>query len=259
MKRAIALSIAGSMLAATSAFAHATLDRTEAPADSFYKAVFGIGHGCDGQPTLRVRVRIPEGITSVKPQPKAGWELTIRREKVPQPLTGTHGVPVTEVVTEVMWSGKLPDDNFDEFLIQVRLPNKAGQTLYFPTVQECETAVERSMRFRQQASSGGISILRRRLRSPPRGIKQVSCSALPMSVVGQSRRLGDVCGMSALPPTTAVMMQCRERQRCARKRHMHRSKQHLYSITLVGAQQDRSGPSMPSTCVVRRYSSVSVN
>lgn len=143
MKRAIALSIAGSMFAATSAFAHATLDRTEAPADSFYKAVFGIGHGCDGQPTLRVRVRIPEGITSVKPQPKAGWELTIRREKVPQPLTGAHGAPVTEVVTEVMWSGKLPDDNFDEFLIQVRLPNKAGQTLYFPTVQECETAVER--------------------------------------------------------------------------------------------------------------------
>ena len=154
MKRAIALSIAGSMLAATSAFAHATLDRTEAPADSFYKAVFGIGHGCDGQPTLRVRLRIPEGITSVKPQPKAGWELTIRREKVPQPLTGTHGVPVTEVVTEVMWSGKLPDDNFDEFLIQVRLPNKAGQTLYFPTVQECETAVERCRRSSRDLSAG---------------------------------------------------------------------------------------------------------
>jgi hypothetical protein len=28
---------------------------------------------------------------------------------------------------------------------------------------------------------------------------------------GQSRRFGDVCDMSALPPTTAVMMQCRER------------------------------------------------
>ena len=195
MKRAIALSIAGSMLAATSAFAHATLDRTEAPADSFYKAVFGIGHGCDGQPTLRVRVRIPEGITSVKPQPKAGWELTIRREKVPQPLTGTHGVPVTEVVTEVMWSGKLPDDNFDEFLIQVRLPNKAGQTLYFPPSRSARPPWSAGSRFRQQASSGGITpILRRRLRSPPRGIKQVSCSALPMSVVGlgrvKTRRLG---------------------------------------------------------------------
>jgi uncharacterized protein YcnI len=140
----VALAIAGSMLAATSVFAHATLDRPEAPADSFYKAVFGIGHGCDGQPTLRVRVRIPEGITSVKPQPKAGGNSRFgARNFRSLPLAGTPGGTVTEVVTEVMWSGKLPDDNIDEFLIQVRLPNKPGQTLYFPTLQECETAVER--------------------------------------------------------------------------------------------------------------------
>ena len=50
---------------------------------------------------------------------------------------------ISEAVTEVMWSGNLPDENFEEFLIQVRLPNKAGQTLYFPTVRECETGVER--------------------------------------------------------------------------------------------------------------------
>jgi len=143
MKLAIAFTVVGSLFSATPAFAHATLDRPEAPADSFYKAVFGIGHGCDGQATLRVRVRIPEGISSVKPQPKAGWELTIRREKVPQPTTGPHGVAISEAVTEVMWSGNLPDENFEEFLIQVRLPDKAGQTLYFPTVQECETGVER--------------------------------------------------------------------------------------------------------------------
>jgi uncharacterized protein YcnI len=117
MKLASALSIAGSLFAATPLFAHATLDRTEAPADSFYKAVFGIAHGCDGQPTLRVRVCIPEGVVSVKPQPKAGWELTIRREKLPQPLKDSHGAAIGEIVTEVMWSGKLPDDNFDEFLI----------------------------------------------------------------------------------------------------------------------------------------------
>ena len=45
-----------------------------------------------------------------------------------------------------------------------------------------------------------------------------------MSELGQSRRFGDVCDMSALPPTTVVMMQCRERQKGANKRHMHRSK-----------------------------------
>jgi hypothetical protein len=30
--------------------------------------------------------------------------------------------------------------------------------------------------------------------------------------MGQSRRFGDVCDTSALPPTTAVILQCRERQ-----------------------------------------------
>jgi hypothetical protein len=33
--------------------------------------------------------------------------------------------------------------------------------------------------------------------------------------MGQSRRFEEVCDMSALPPTTAVMMQCRERQKGA--------------------------------------------
>ncbi len=34
-----------------------------------------IPHGCAGEPTLKVRVRIPEGIVAVKPMPKAGWKL----------------------------------------------------------------------------------------------------------------------------------------------------------------------------------------
>ena len=34
--------------------------------------------------------------------------------------------------------------------------------------------------------------------------------------IGQSRRFGDVCNMSDLPPTPAVMMQCRERQKSAK-------------------------------------------
>ena len=41
----------------------------------------------------------------------------------------------------------------------------------------------------------------------------------PRSESGQSRRFGDVCDMSALAPTTAVMMQCRERQKGARLGH----------------------------------------
>jgi hypothetical protein len=40
-----------------------------------------------------------------------------------------------------------------------------------------------------------------------------------MSEMSQSRRFRDVRDMSALAPTTAVMMQCGERQRAARSGH----------------------------------------
>lgn len=125
------------------ALAHAVLTPAEAPADSYTKGVIGIGHGCEGSPTLRVRVRIPEGVTSVKPQPKPGWELSIRREKLAKPITDGHGRAITEAVAEVTWTGKLLDENYDEFVMQMRLPDRPGETLYFATVQECETGVHR--------------------------------------------------------------------------------------------------------------------
>lgn len=123
--------------------AHAVLERGEAPADSYFKAVIGIGHGCEGSPTLRVRVRIPEGILGIKPQPKAGWELTIRKEKLPAPVDAGHGRIITEEVAEVVWSGRLLNENYDEFVMQMKLPNLPGETLYFATVQECEKGVHR--------------------------------------------------------------------------------------------------------------------
>jgi uncharacterized protein YcnI len=137
---AVAIAIA---LFVQPAHAHVTLDRNEAPADSFFNALVNVPHGCEGSPTLRVRVRIPEGVIGVKPQPKAGWELAIRKEKLAQPLVESHGRTITEVVAEVTWTGKLLDENFEQFGLHMRLPNKPNETLYFPTVQECETGVHR--------------------------------------------------------------------------------------------------------------------
>ena len=53
------------------------------------------------------------------------------------------------------------------------------------------------------------------LRKGSQGLRPASFSTNAMTGSGQSRRFGDVCDMSALPPTTAVMMQCRERQKGA--------------------------------------------
>ena len=66
-------------------------------------------------------VRIPEGVMSVKPQPKPGWKLTITRARLAQPVDAGHGRMVSERVSEVAWSGGLlPDEQFDEFRIMMK-------------------------------------------------------------------------------------------------------------------------------------------
>ena len=42
-----------------------------------------------------------------------------------------------------MVAGSLPDDQFDEFRMVMKLPDRPGTTLYFPIVQECKDGVHR--------------------------------------------------------------------------------------------------------------------
>lgn len=119
--------------------AHATLQQGEAKAGATYRGVLRVPHGCEGTATLKVRVRIPEGIYSVKPMPKAGWELSTVKAAYAKTYQD-HGTPVAEGVKEIVWSGKLPDDNYDEFIFigTISKDLQDGTKLYFPTVQECE-------------------------------------------------------------------------------------------------------------------------
>jgi uncharacterized protein YcnI len=126
------------------AVAHVTLEQRQASADSYYKAQLRVTHGCKGSPTVRVRVRLPDGVSGVRPQPKAGWKLEIKRVKLARPLDDGHGGQITETVGEVEWSGgTLPDEQFDEFALIMRLPDRPGITLYFPVVQECKQGEHR--------------------------------------------------------------------------------------------------------------------
>ena len=130
--------------AASFASAHATLEVQEVPANSTYKGVMRVGHGCGAEPTLKLRIQIPEGVIAVKPMPKPGWILEI--------VTGAYaksydyyGTPMTEGVKELIWSGALSNDHYDEFVFRAKLtPDLAvGSMVYFPTVQECANGAER--------------------------------------------------------------------------------------------------------------------
>lgn len=131
------------LLVVLPASAHVTLEQTQATSDTYYKATLRVPHGCNGAPTVKIRVRIPEGVTGVKPQPKQGWTLETIRVKLSPPLDDGHGGKIVETVGEVAWSGgPLADEHFDEFMMMMKLPSRVG-TLYFPVVQECTQGVNR--------------------------------------------------------------------------------------------------------------------
>ena len=132
------------ILLASTARAHVTLEQPEAAAGSTYKAVLRVGHGCDGSPTVAIRVRIPDGMIAVKPMPKPGWQLATRVEPYPEPVRYFEST-LTEGVREIAWTGgELPDEWYDEFVFRGRLPDApAGTVLWFPVVQECAAGVNR--------------------------------------------------------------------------------------------------------------------
>lgn len=133
------------ILFASSAFSHVSLQTKQAPVESSYKAVMRVPHGCKGSPTVKIRIRIPEGVVGVKPQPKAGWTLETIKGDYAQPYT-LYGAQIGSGVKELVWTGgPLPDDHYDEFVFVSYLSSglTPNTTLYFPVVQECEQGVAR--------------------------------------------------------------------------------------------------------------------
>ncbi len=143
--RARATIVLAALFLVPSAHSHVTLHVKQAPVDASYKAVFSVPHGCKGSPTTRIRVRVPEGVVGVKPQPKAGWSLETIQGDYAKPHA-QYGTKLTSGVKEVSWSGgPLLDEHYDEFVFVGYLSSELtpNTTLYFPVVQECERGVER--------------------------------------------------------------------------------------------------------------------
>lgn len=140
---------AGALVAAallslsTPALAHVSFETAQAAPNGTYKGVLGIPHGCDGQPTLKVRIRIPEGVIDAKPMPKAGWTLETVKARYAKTYQ-LHGKPVSEGVTEIVWSGSLEDGHYDEFTFQAQITDAfaGGTTVYFPVEQTCANGTE---------------------------------------------------------------------------------------------------------------------
>jgi uncharacterized protein YcnI len=157
MFRNLMLAVAFAAIAPATALAHVTLEVQEAHVGASYKAIFRVGHGCEGKPTNTVKLQIPEGVISAKPMPKPGW--TIERVKGPYAKTYSYfATKVSEGVKEIIWKGgNLADDEYDEFVARVYLTEDlpVGKMLYFLVVQECpDGAAERWIEIPADGASG---------------------------------------------------------------------------------------------------------
>jgi uncharacterized protein YcnI len=124
-------------LAAPLAHGHIKLEQTSVPAGAYQKLTFQVGHGCAGSATNGITVVLPEGVAGAKPMPKAGWNIATVDGKLAAPIV-SHGATITSAVREVSWKGgALPDSQYDEFSMQVKLPASTGKYT-FKVIQLCD-------------------------------------------------------------------------------------------------------------------------
>ena len=117
------------LLAPVAAQAHVVAAPGEAKAGSYSAIAFRVGHACAaGDTTLKLRVEIPDAVASARPQPKTGWTIDIEKAE--------------DRATAITWTGRLPDDQFEDFAVLMKLPalaeKEGASALTFPVIQTCE-------------------------------------------------------------------------------------------------------------------------
>lgn len=127
------------LASAGTANAHVTITPTETGAGAYTVLTVSVPHGCDGSPTTKIAIQIPESILSVTPTRNPFWTESIQMKKLATPVKDAHGNEVTERVATVTYAAKtpLPDGVRDTLELSLQLPDAAGETLAFPTIQTC--------------------------------------------------------------------------------------------------------------------------
>ncbi|PTM51143.1 DUF1775 domain-containing protein [Phreatobacter oligotrophus] len=173
------------LIVTSPATAHITLE-TGSTAPGSYKAVLRVPHGCGTQATTGITVTIPEGVHSVKPQPKPGWTLATTVRPYQRTYTN-HGREVRQGVQEIRWSGgSLPNEHYDEFVFigQIDASLATAGTVHFPVVQTCAGGEHRWTEIPAAGSQA-------RLASPAPSLRIVAAAApAPATVQHGALRIG---------------------------------------------------------------------
>lgn len=125
-------------ITAASAHVEATPDTTAA--NSYALLTFAIPHGCDASGTTRMTITLPAELNDAQPTVNPNWTARKVVEQLPEPKKMPDGTSVTKRTSQIIYTAKAPLDPElrDTLVLSVKLPDAAGTTLHFPTLQNCE-------------------------------------------------------------------------------------------------------------------------
>ena len=129
------------LTAAGGASAHVGVTPDKTAANSYALLTFGIPHGCDESATTKVAITLPAELNDAQPTVNPNWTVEKVTEKLAEPAKLADGSSITKRTSQIVYTAKAPLDHElrDALVLSVKLPDAAGTTLYFPTLQTCET------------------------------------------------------------------------------------------------------------------------
>jgi uncharacterized protein YcnI len=138
---AVAGGTAALMLAGISgASAHVGVTPDKTAANSYALLTFGVPHGCEASGTTKVTITLPTELNDAQPTVNPNWTAQKVIEQLPEPKKLADGTSITKRTSQIVYTAKAPLDPElrDALVLSVKLPDAAGKTLYFPTLQNCE-------------------------------------------------------------------------------------------------------------------------
>lgn len=128
------------LAAAGGAAAHVGVTPDKTSANSYALLTFVVPHGCAESGTTEVAITLPAELNDAQPTVNPNWTVEKVTEQLAEPKKLADGTSITKRTSRVIYTAKTPLEHQlrDTLVLAVKLPDAAGATLYFPTLQTCE-------------------------------------------------------------------------------------------------------------------------
>ena len=130
------------LLVPATAFAHVTVNPSEAAQGGYAKLAFRVPNERDDASTTKLEVSFPTAtpLASVSVRPEDGWSYAVTESALPTPVTTDDGDTITQAVTLITWTADdaesaIKPGEFAEFEVSAGpLPDDVD-SISFPTLQ----------------------------------------------------------------------------------------------------------------------------